>query len=255
MKLVRLSICYWFVTTTCGFTTFASSQTPEQRQLIELLQRVDEIWRGKSSTGKMSMEVKTKYYQRKMSIRFWSEGDKNFLARIEEPIKEKGTSTLKIDNVIYNYLPKIDRTIKIGSSMMGGSWMGSHITNDDLVKSSKLASDYLITKEPNSTATRWNITLTPKKDSAVVWGKILLILSMPDAIPVEQQFFDEDFKLARTMHFSQIKAIAGRKVPLEMLVKPAQKPEEYTKITYTDISFDTKMPTKTFSLQNLKRAR
>ena len=66
------------------------------------------------------------------------------LARILYPRKEAGTATLRTENNIWNYLPKVDRTIKIPSSMMGGSWMGSHFTNDDLVKHSRLSVDYEI---------------------------------------------------------------------------------------------------------------
>ena len=31
-------------------------------------------------------------------------------------------------------LPKVDRTMKVPASMMLGSWMGSHFTNDDLMR-------------------------------------------------------------------------------------------------------------------------
>lgn len=38
---------------------------------------------------------------------------------------------------VWNYLPRVDRTIKVPPSLMIGAWMDSHFTNDDLVKESR----------------------------------------------------------------------------------------------------------------------
>ena len=103
---------------------------------------VDRLLRGDSSRGIVSMEIVTGNWERKLSMEAWSLGTDFFLARLRSPKKEVGIATLKAENHIWNYLPKIDRTQKIPTSMMGGSWMGSHFTNDDLVKQSRLSVDY-----------------------------------------------------------------------------------------------------------------
>jgi hypothetical protein len=64
------------------------------------------------------------------------------LIRILAPQKEKDTATLKVENDIWNYLPQVKRVIKLRSTTMSASWMGSHFTNDDLVKESRMAEDY-----------------------------------------------------------------------------------------------------------------
>ena len=107
-----------------------------------LLSKVDDLWRGQSSYAITSMHVKTEHYERTMRMEGWSKGKEKTLFRIMLPLREKGTSTLKSDNHIYTYLPKTDRTIKLTSGMMMGSWMGSHLTNDDLVKEARLEEDY-----------------------------------------------------------------------------------------------------------------
>ena len=107
-------------------------------ELRKLLDDVDDLWRGQTSEAVLTMEVVTKNYQRTMKMRGFSKGKEKTLVRILKPIKEKGTATLKSGNNIYTYLPKTDRTIRLTSGMMMGSWMGSHFTNDDLVKESPL---------------------------------------------------------------------------------------------------------------------
>ena len=103
------------------------------------------------------MQVRTANWERTLEMESWSLGRDYFLVRILEPAKERGVATLKRDREVWNYLPKVDRTIKVPPSMMGGSWMGSHITNDDLVKASHVDEDYtfrLLEEEPQSLADR-----------------------------------------------------------------------------------------------------
>ncbi len=114
-----------------------SGETPR-----EIIDRVDQILRGDSSHGVATMEVVTEHWQRSLTMEMWSLGTEFSLVRVTAPAKEAGTATLKAEDDIWNYLPKVDRTIKIPASMMMGSWMGSHFTNDDLVKESRLVEDY-----------------------------------------------------------------------------------------------------------------
>ena len=119
-----------------------SSPATSQQDPREIIDRVDRLMRGESSHGKSTMEVVTEHWTRSLSMEIWSLGTEHSLIRVTAPAKEAGTATLKADKDIWNYLPKVDRTIKIPASMMSGSWMGSHFTNDDLVKDSRLIDQY-----------------------------------------------------------------------------------------------------------------
>src|SRR6478736_6177235 len=119
----------------------ADAPSPEAR-LRALLDRTDDVLRGRSSKGKMTMKVVTARFTRELTLEQWSRGKDQFLVRILEPQKEKGTATLRNGPDIWNYLPKVERVIKVPASMMGGAWMGSHVTNDDLVKQSRLADSF-----------------------------------------------------------------------------------------------------------------
>ena len=107
----------------------------------KILREIDDLWRGESSHGRFSMLVKTRHYTRSLQMEGWSKGTEQTLMRILKPLKERGTATLKSGSTIYTYLPRTDRTIRLTSGMMMGSWMGSHFTNDDLVKESRMDED------------------------------------------------------------------------------------------------------------------
>ena len=49
---------------------------------------------------------------------------------------------LKLHPNMWNYIPRVERTLRIPPSMMLQSWMGSDFTNDDLVRESSQLEDY-----------------------------------------------------------------------------------------------------------------
>lgn len=222
--------------------------------LEELLASTDDATRGKSSDATVEMHVKTANYERTMKMRIWSSGTEKTLIRILEPAKDAGIATLKVDENIWNYLPKVDRTMKVPAGMMSGNWMGSHFSNDDLVKESRLSDDFdgKITSRPAENPEGvYVITLVPKPDAPVVWGSIVAKVR-PDKMPVSIAYNDEKGAAVRTMTFSDYKSFDGRQVPGRMTLTPADKPAEFTEFRYVAIDFDVSIPESTFTLQALK---
>ncbi len=220
-----------------------------------IMSYIDDLWRGGSSEALMSMNIRTEHWSRSLEMRAWSLGKDYSLVRILTPKKEAGSATLKSGAVIYNYLPKTDRTIKITSGMMMSSWMGSHFTNDDLVKESRYAEDYhaeVVFDGVRNGIDLWEIRLDPKPDAAVVWGTVVFVVRKQDLMPITAGYFDEKGVRVRTMHFSDYRQMSGRMIPSRVLLQPEDKPEESTELVYTTIAFDTPISTEFFTLQNLR---
>jgi outer membrane lipoprotein-sorting protein len=229
---------------------------PEEKTAQEILDKIDKMWRGESSIGTYQMKIKTSNWERNLRIKSWTKGLDYTLIRIEYPKKEKGVSTLKVQNNLWNFLPKINRVIKVPSSLMMGSWMGSHFTNDDLVKESTLANDYhhrITFKGERDGQGVYEITLLPKEEAAVVWGKIVILVRKDDLMPLHEEFFDENEKPVRKMVLTDVKMMGGRLLPTRMSVIPYDQPGEFTEVTYVEISFDVELSETFFSLRNLKQ--
>jgi outer membrane lipoprotein-sorting protein len=234
-------------------TPLAAASDP---RALELIRRIDDLWRGDASHAVMGMRVKTANYERSMRLEAWSQGTDRTLVRILSPAREKGTATLKDGDAIYTYLPRTDRTIKLNAGMMGGSWMGSHFTNDDLVREDRLSEDFDVSisfegkREGRACV---ELTLDPKPEAAVVWGRIVTLIDAESLQPIRSTYFDEDLKPARTMSFHDLKRLGGRMVPSRMRLTPADKPNEHTEMLYESLELDPKLPANFFSLQGLKR--
>ncbi len=238
-----------------GFDLDSLPEDPAEKARI-IMDYVDDLWRGTSSRAEMSMSVRTAHWERTLKMDSWAMGKAYSLVRITSPKKEAGTTTLKYEKDIYNYLPKTDRTIKITSGMMMNAWMGSHFTNDDLVKESRLSQDYLLEiafEGDRAGVNVWEVKLVPKPDAAVVWGKILFTIRQGDFMPVQAQYFDEEGGLVRTMLFSDYREMNGRLLPAKMKIVPEDNPGEFTELIYHRIEFNIKLGKGFFSLSNLKR--
>lgn len=245
---ILLQVLLLAVASTCPAAGFRTSK--------EILDHVDDLFRGNSSFATFSMKVVTAHYEREMTMEGWSRGKDYSLIRILSPEKERGMSTLKAERDIWNYLPKIRRVIKVPSSMMGGSWMGSHFTNDDLVKESRMADDYdheITFRGTRDTTDVIDLTLIPKPEAAVVWGKIVVTVRAEDLMPLGVEYYDEDLEMTRKMIYGEIKNLGGRSLPVRMKVIPTDKPEEFTEIVYHEIEFDVDLPEGLFTLRSLSK--
>lgn len=252
--------CLWALAAlVCGLGCAAVQAQPEAAQTErarQILREIDDLWRGSSSHALVTMQVKTQHYTRNVTMEAWSRGKEQTLVRIVAPLKEKGTATLKSGNNIFTYLPRTDRTIRLTSGMMLGSWMGSHFTNDDLVKESRREQDYdaYISFEGQRDGRQLlEFTLLPKADAAVVWGKLTLTLLADSYIPLEEIYYDEDMRAARTITFSGVKALGGRERPAVLRVVPADKPDEYTELVYQSLELNIAVSDALFSLSSLRR--
>ena len=237
-----------------------ASVSPAQGQTDprDIIERVQKVMRGNSSRALATMEVVTEHWERRITIEMWSLGTDYSLVRVRAPAKEAGTATLMADDNIWNYLPKVDRSIKIPSSMMGGSWMGSHMTNDDLIAATQLvdASDIEIMFEGERQGVAvWELRLTAKPEVAVVWGYIEYQVRRDDYMPLWAKYYDEDGELYRTMEFSRFSELGGRLVPTVTEIRPADKPGERTMFRHEELEFDIDIDASFFSFRNLQRGR
>lgn len=231
------------------------ANTPSEPEKIKgILTHMDELYRSDTSYSDVEMEIVTPHWERTLRMSVWTEGMDKTLIRVESPKKEKGVGTLRIDNEMWNYLPKTNKIIKIPPSMMMGSWMGSDFTNDDIVSEVTYVDDYTYewadVDEPEAGVLY--IRLTPKPDVPVVWGYFVMAVREDDLIPVWERYYDEKGRLMRTLRFSEIREFSGRTLPAAMEMIPENKEGHKTIIRYTNVVFDEPVDSDIFSLRRLR---
>lgn len=249
MKRSILLLCLWV------FPVFA--QTGGEINPRELIQQAMNHWRGVSSYSEMTMTIHRPDWQRSMSMQSWTKGDKTSLVRVTAPKKDAGNGTLIKGNNMWSFSPKINRIIKIPSSMMGQSWMGSDFSNKDISKSTEIIDEYdhrLIETRELDGHTQYVIESVPHEEAAVVWGREVLIIR-DDYILLEQQFWDQDDRLVKTMQATEIKQLGGRMVASIIRMGKIDTPQEWTEMSVQEIQFDLSPPDSLFTLSNLRNPR
>jgi len=219
-----------------------------------LVKKMDELFRSDSSIATMKMQVITPDYERTMRMEIWTQGMDYTFITILAPRKDKGVSTLKRKNEMWNYFPKINKVIKVPPSMMMGSWMGSDLTNDDLVKDSTLLDDYTVMLKGEATP-YYVLELKPKAETVSLWGKIEIQLDKKSELPIKQIFYDEKGLQVRVMNFKDVKKVGRKEIPMTIELLPVKKPGNRTVITYEKIKFDIPITKKTFTRSNLQKRR
>lgn len=245
-KIFVLTMCFLFIFSSSAFALTA----------LEIIKKSQDITRGKSSKGTMEMDIVKPEWQRKLVMDFWEKGKNKFFSLITSPKKEKGVSSLKIDKSMWNYLPKIEKVMKIPPSLMSQSWLGSDFTNDDLVKETSIEDDFthkLLGEEVMDGLLSYKLELIPKPTAAVVWGKIIFYVDKKNFLPVREEFYSEKGVMERLMKFSDVKMMHGRLMPAKMEMIPLNKPNQSTTLIYKDIEFDIEISDDIFSLRNMKQ--
>jgi outer membrane lipoprotein-sorting protein len=245
--------CSWFnVFILAGLAISQLTQADgHDKNPLDIIDQMEQLYRGSSSDSKITMVIETPRYQRSMQMSGQSMGREFGFFRILSPKKDRGIATLKRDEEMWNYFPKINKVIKVPPSMMMGSWMGSDFTNDDLVKETQLIDAYNI--QMTETDDQYRFTLTPKEQTVTVWGSIDYVVSKSPLLPLSQSFFDDQGEKIRVMTFSAPKEIGGRLMPSILEIEPLNKPGHRTRVIYDEIVFDPPGITEqTFSMRNLK---
>ncbi|MCA9395052.1 MAG: outer membrane lipoprotein-sorting protein [Candidatus Omnitrophica bacterium] len=221
-----------------------------------MVKKSDDLMRGDSVQGTYIMEITTPSWTRTLELAVHSKGRDRIFIRILSPAKEAGTGTLRIDNEMWNYLPRIEKVIKIPPSMMLQSWMGSDFANDDLVKENSIVDDYthrIVAEETVRGEPTYKIELIPKPGAAVIWGKLYYWIRPADYVPIRQDYYDERGRLVKRLEYSDIEKVSDRTVPRTWMMTNHIKKGKTTRIYLKDVVYNQPVDDNLFTLSNLKR--
>ena len=232
----------------------AQAETLDAKNLIRAAMN---HWRGLTSFSDMTLTVHRRDWQREMSMLAWTKGEKTSLVRVVEPRRDAGNGSLIKDQNMWSYSPKINRIIKIPSSMMNQSWMGSDFSNKDISKSTDIIEQYdhrLIKTESIEGLLYYSIESIPHEDAAIVWGREVLVVR-EDFVMIRHEFWDQDDILVKTMNALEVAPMGGRNLATRLRMSRADKPDEWTEIIINRIDFDVALADSLFTQSSLRNPR
>ncbi len=209
--------------------------------------------RGKTSVCTAKMTIHRPGWERSMTYKTWTKGSYETVMHILTPKEDFGNGILKKNGRMWNYNPKINRTVKVPPSMMTQSYMGSDFSNNDLSKDEDVFNFYthaIIGTATDNNQKVYIIESLPKVDAPVVWGMIKLHIR-EDNIFLKEEFYDEDHKLVKSLINSNIKEIGGKMFPMTAKMQQVHA-DHYTVAELQEAVFDKEVENRLFSLSNLQ---
>jgi outer membrane lipoprotein-sorting protein len=240
-----------------GLIAAFSAQILQAGEAQDIVQAAVDYWRGTSSYGEMTMTIHRPDWERSMSMRTWTQGEDRSLVRVTAPKKDKGNGTLIDDNNMWSYSPKINRVIKVPSSMMGQSWMGSDFSNKDIARADDIVDEYehkILGADVIDGITIYEIESIPYEDAAVVWGREVLRIR-EDHVVLEQSFFDQDGEIVKSLVTMEVAEMGGRTIAKRQRMNKVDKPDEWTEISVNVVDYEVELRDSLFTLSNLRNPR
>jgi outer membrane lipoprotein-sorting protein len=221
----------------------------------EIVNKANEKMRGNTSQVEMTIRTVRPAWSREMDLKAWMKGTDYTMILIQSPSKDKGIVFLKRKKEVWNWMPTLEKTIKLPPSMMSQSWMGTDFTNDDLVKESSIVNDYqhsIIGDTTIDNRVCYVIQMIPKPEAAVVWSKLIVCIDKKDFLELHTRFFDEDGKLINIMNAYDIKTMGGRLIPTHFEMIPTDKKNQKTEMIYKNIQFNKPIEDNFFTTEKMK---
>jgi outer membrane lipoprotein-sorting protein len=221
----------------------------------EIVQKADEKMRGTTSQVELTIKTIRPTWTRSMDVKAWMKGSDYSMILIQSPAKDKGIVFLKRKKEVWNWMPALERTIKLPPSMMSQSWMGTDFTNDDLVKESSIVNDYNHSITGDTIIDNRNcyfIQMIPKPEAAVVWSKLIICIDKKDFLELHTKFYDEDGKLINTMSAYDVKIMDGRLIPTRFEMIPMDKKNQKTEMIYRAVKYNRPIEDGFFTAEKMK---
>ena len=235
----------------------AAAAAEEDLNATEIVRAAIDHWRGLSSYTVMTMVIHRPDWERSMTMEAWTKGDDHSLVRVIEPKKDRGNGTLTDENSMWTFSPKVNRVIKVPSSMMGQSWMGSDFSNKDIARADDIIDQYdhtILSTEIVDGITVFEIESIPHEEAAVVWGSEVLTIR-DDHVLVEHAFYDQDGQLVKTLVSLEIEEMGGRTIASRQRMIKTDEPDEWTEIAVEEVEYELDLKDSVFTLSNLRNPR
>lgn len=223
----------------------------------DIIQRSIDHWRGQSSWAQVEMTIHRPDWERSMRMDSWTQNDTDALIRFTAPAKDAGNATLKLDQDMWIFTPKLNQIIKLPASMMAQSWMGSDFSYNDLAKSDQVLAHFthrIIEISESDGHVVYTIEAIPKADAPIVWGKEVLSIR-DDFVLLQEAFYDQNMRLIKRMETTIVSNIGGRPYPVEMVMRNFEETERWTRIVTSAAQFDIELPPWIFTQSNLRNPR
>lgn len=237
---------------TGGSDAVAAPATPTAE---ELLGGMDTNLQFETRSVTMTMTVNDGKRTREFKMVAMGRGETDSAIEYLAPDREKGTRMLKLDDQLWIYMPKAERTQKVSGHMMRQGMMGSDMSYEDMMAGADFQDMYTATvigSEDVDGRLHWRVEATAK-DTSVTYPKRVILVDDATRIPTVQELYGLSGMLMKTWTMSDVQEIGGQMTPMRMEVKDMLREGSSTQIVMSDLTYGIELEDEVFSMRWLER--
>ncbi len=232
---------------TCAFNIFASEQSAQ-----DLLDKMEQLMDFDSAIMSMTMVNTDRLGSTSMVFTTSQKGNGDTILVVTEG-PDKGQKILRLNNDIYIYYPDAEEVVRLSSSGLKNSFLGSDFSYEDLTGdddySKRFNSSIEATVEVDGLAC-YVVRLEAKKSSETYQLQKVYI-AVDSNLPVKFEMYSKSGKLLKTMSYLDFVQQSGVWYPTHIKVINAVKKNSYSDITITDLNFNVALDESKFNKEEL----
>jgi len=224
----------------------------------EILRRIDANMQ--TDSAHMTAEMTIHYRagdDRTLVFESWSEGTEKSFIEFTAPARDRGSRFLRLDEVMWYYLPRIGKSVRIQGHMLRQGMMGSDFSLGDATENDSLLDDYRATLEADTTLNGRRaivLHLVGTRDD-LAYPSVRLWVDSERWIPLREDRYARSGKLLKTMTLSDIRRVSGRWYPFRIEMDNALQTDTRTTLQVMDLTLGVSVPDRYFTLRYLEGGR
>jgi len=227
----------------------AQDAAPDATQVLE---QVRSRWQGDSFHAVLELDIVLGGQTKSHVLEVWTYGDDHALLRIRQPEIDAGSGYLQIKDELWYYSPAVGTSIALPAFGLTDALFGAGPSIGDLSQGT-LSDDYEASVEvimdDVDAPTNYVLTLIPRPDAPVVYGKLVVTASV-DFVIREAVYYDQRGEVIRTATFGGTIILGEAVFPTEIEIVDASGDRTVERIV--DPQFDLDLDETFFTLERLE---
>jgi len=219
----------------------------------EILKNSDSTFIPVMAKLKMRLELyEGNKYKRYYEFECYLKGNRKYLLIFKNPPIVRQRAQLRVGNVIWNYLGKINKTTKMSARAM---FLDSTFTQEDIMNSTL---NYLYKVEKTETVTlnqtRYYKLYLKAKSKKTAYYRIITYINADSLLPLKRDYFSFSNQKIKEMKILNIIRSKGKTKEISLSVYDTLRPGRYTKVRFYDIDTGVNLPDRMFTERYMELA-
>jgi outer membrane lipoprotein-sorting protein len=236
-----------------GLPGRAAPQVPSDP--AEILRRIDANLQIESAWTRARLIIDYRAGDvRTMEFESWSQGRQKAFLEFTAPARDAGSRFLRLEGVMWYYLPRVGKSVRIQGHMLRQGLMGSDFSLGDATENTSLYGDYAATVEADTMleGRPVRVLLLQGERDDLAYPSRRIWVDTERWLPLREERYARSGRLLKTMTLSDVRRHGNRWYPFRIEMDDALQTDTRTIMETVELKIDIAVPERYFTLRYLE---